>query len=100
MSISAGATPLSAAPPLWRGGASAPSAGDGGRAESVQTLDGGRAFDDQGHFNPELIQGTERNWSCDSVIVAIGQMGELSWLRPEDGLHTTPRGSLQGNTTP
>ena len=73
--------------------------GEGGRATSVQTLDVGRAFDDQGRFNPELIQGTERNWSCDSVIVAIGQMGELSWLTPEDGLHTTPRGTLQVNPT-
>ena len=71
--------------------------GDGTRATAVQTLDVKRAFDEQGRFNPELLQGTEHDWSCDSVIVAIGQMGELGWLQPEDGLQTTPRGTLQVN---
>ncbi len=69
--------------------------GDDGVARGVETLDVVRAFDDQGHFNPQLSPASEREWACDSVIVAIGQMGELDWIRPEDGLDVTPRGTLQ-----
>ncbi len=68
--------------------------GQAGRAVVMETLDVARAFDAQKRFNPELIPGTEKLWSCDSVIVAIGQTGELSWVRPEDGLETTGRGTL------
>ncbi len=68
--------------------------GRDGRAVAVETLDVARAFDEQGRFNPQLIPGTEKVWECDSVIVSIGQTGELSWVRPEDGLEVTPRGTL------
>lgn len=69
--------------------------GENGQAVGVETLDVARAFDEQGRFNPQLVPGTERVWPCDSVIVAIGQVGELDWVRPEDGLETTPRGTLK-----
>ena len=69
--------------------------GDGKVATGVVTLDVERAFDENGRFNPKLIPGTERIWPCDSTIVSIGQMGELEWIRPEDGLETTGRGTLQ-----
>jgi len=65
-----------------------------GRAVGVETLDVERAFDEAGRFNPQLIAGSESRWECDSVIVAIGQMGELDWVQPEDGLELTPRGTL------
>ena len=65
-----------------------------GRAQGVETLDVARAFDEQGRFNPQLVPGTERVWPCDSVIVSIGQTGALDWIRPEDGLRITPRGTL------
>jgi NADPH-dependent glutamate synthase beta subunit-like oxidoreductase len=68
--------------------------GDNGTANAVQTLDVVRAFDDQGRFNPELSPGTERDWPCDSVIVAIGQVGELDWVHDGDQLEVTPRGTL------
>jgi NADPH-dependent glutamate synthase beta subunit-like oxidoreductase/NAD-dependent dihydropyrimidine dehydrogenase PreA subunit len=65
-----------------------------GRAVAVQTLDVLRTFDDQGRFNPQLNPGTETNWGCESVIVSIGQMGEFTWIKPEDGVEVTPRGTL------
>lgn len=65
-----------------------------GRARGIETLDVERAFDERGRFNPQLREGTERVWECDSVIVSIGQTGELAWVRPEDGLQVTPRGTL------
>ena len=68
--------------------------GAGGRAVGVETLDVARAFDVRGRFNPQLIPGTEKIWDCDSVVISIGQTGELTWVRPEDGLEVTPRGTL------
>jgi formate dehydrogenase (NADP+) beta subunit len=68
--------------------------GINGKAIGVETLNVARAFDDQRRFNPQLIPGTERLWEADTVIIAIGQSGELEWLKPEDGI-TANRGVLQ-----
>jgi len=68
--------------------------GGDGRTLGLETLAVGRAFDERGRFNPQLIPNTEKVWECDSVIVSIGQTGELEWVRPEDGLEATPRGAL------
>jgi NADPH-dependent glutamate synthase beta subunit-like oxidoreductase/ferredoxin len=68
--------------------------GADGRALGVQTLDVARAFDEQGRFNPQLSPGTEKVWECDSVIVSIGQTGEMTWVQSGDGLELTPRGML------
>jgi ferredoxin len=69
--------------------------GTDGRATGIETLDVSRTFDEQGRFNPQLIPASEKVWECDSVIVAIGQSGDLDWMQPEDGLEVTPRGTLQ-----
>lgn len=71
--------------------------GTGARATALETLDVARAFDERGRFNPQLIPGSEKQWACDSVIVSIGQTGDLTWVRPEDGLQVTPRGTLAVN---
>ncbi|NIS79015.1 MAG: FAD-dependent oxidoreductase [Anaerolineales bacterium] len=69
--------------------------GDGQHAVGVETLVVTQAFDDEGRFNPHLSPGTEHVWTCNSVIVAIGQIGDLDWVQSEDGLELTPRGTLQ-----
>ncbi len=71
--------------------------GKDGRAIGIETLDVSRVFDERGRFNPQLIPGTEKIWDSDSVIISIGQTGELEWIKPEDGLEVTPRGSLALN---
>jgi ferredoxin len=68
-----------------------------GRAVALETLNVARAIDEHGRFNPQLTSNTERVWECDSVVVSIGQTGELDWVRPEDGLEVTPRGTLAVN---
>ncbi|HID53445.1 MAG TPA: FAD-dependent oxidoreductase [Anaerolineae bacterium] len=65
-----------------------------GHAAGVETLNVARTFDENGRFNPQFIPGTEKIWECDSVIVAIGQTGDLEWVKPEDGLEVSPRGTL------
>lgn len=69
--------------------------GAAGHVTGLETLNVARAFDEQGRFNPQLIPNSENVWECDSVIIAIGQSGDLDWVRPEDGLTVTPRGTLQ-----
>jgi NADPH-dependent glutamate synthase beta subunit-like oxidoreductase/ferredoxin len=71
--------------------------GANGRATGLETLDVARAFDERGRFSPQLTPGTEKVWACDSVIVSIGQTGELTWVQPADGLQVTPRGTLAVN---
>ena len=71
--------------------------GGGGHATGVETLNVARTFDERGRFNPQLMPDTETVWECDSVIVSIGQTGELEWVRPEDGMEVTPRGTLALN---
>lgn len=68
-----------------------------GHAAGVETLNVARTFDENGRFNPQFIPGTEKIWECDSVIVAIGQTGDLEWVKPEDGLEVSPRGTLVVN---
>jgi len=61
----------------------------------VETLDVARTFDDHGRFNPQLIPETEKVWKCNSVIIAIGQTGDLDWITPQDELQLTPRNTLE-----
>jgi NADPH-dependent glutamate synthase beta subunit-like oxidoreductase len=65
-----------------------------GRVAGLETLDVTRVFDPDGRFAPEFAADTERIVDCDSVILAIGQSPDLSWLDPADGIDTTPRGTV------
>ena len=51
-------------------------------------------FDPDGRFNPRLIDGTGTVLECDSVILAIGQAPDLSWLSDEDGVELNPGGTI------
>lgn len=66
-----------------------------GQAVGIETVSVERTFDEQGRFNPQLIQNSEKVWDCDSVVIAIGQFGDLDWIQPDDGLELSPRGTLQ-----
>jgi len=68
--------------------------GANGRAVGIEMLAVAQAFDERGRFNPQLLPGSEEIWKCDSVIISIGQTGDLEWVQPGDGLEVTPRGTL------
>ena len=55
-------------------------------------------FDENKRFNPKFETGTEFVIPCDTVILAIGQSSDLSFLKPEDGIETTRQGTLKINT--
>jgi formate dehydrogenase (NADP+) beta subunit len=67
--------------------------------EALETLDVSSVFDADGRFNPQMIEGTEKVIPCDSVILAIGQAPDLSWLQPEDGVVVSPRGTIAVDDT-
>lgn len=65
-----------------------------GRVLGLQTLKVASVFDPDGRFNPRLIDGTESVLECDSVILAIGQAPDLSWLSDDDGIELNPSGTI------
>jgi formate dehydrogenase beta subunit len=69
--------------------------GENGKVQGIELVRCSRVFDEDRRFNPQFIEGSEETVDCDTVVLAIGQSADLSWIRPEDGLKLTPRGALQ-----
>jgi NADPH-dependent glutamate synthase beta subunit-like oxidoreductase/NAD-dependent dihydropyrimidine dehydrogenase PreA subunit len=63
--------------------------GQGGTVTGVEFLTVSRVFDASGRFSPEFVPGSEAIMAADTVVVAIGQTGDLSFVRPEDGIATS-----------
>jgi len=68
--------------------------GEDGKVAGVELIRCSQVFDQTGRFNPSFIEGSEEIEACDTVVLAIGQAADLSWIRPEDNLKLTPRGTL------
>jgi NADPH-dependent glutamate synthase beta subunit-like oxidoreductase len=73
--------------------------GVGGKVTGLETIGCTSVFDAQGRFNPTFAPGTEIAMAADSVILAIGQTSDLGFLRPEDGVEITPRGTIRVEAT-
>lgn len=71
--------------------------GEHGRASGIELIRCGRVFDDQGRFNPVFVPGTERIVAADTIMLAIGQRSDYSFIRPEDGVDLTPGGTIKVN---
>jgi NAD-dependent dihydropyrimidine dehydrogenase PreA subunit len=69
--------------------------GEHGRVTGIETIECSSVFDAQGRFNPTFAPGTELAMAGDTVILAIGQASDLTFLRPEDGIAVTRRGTIQ-----
>jgi formate dehydrogenase beta subunit len=69
--------------------------GRGGKVTGVETIRCTSVFDDQRRFNPRFAEGTESVIDCDTVILAIGQASDLSFLTPRDGVETTRQGTIK-----
>jgi len=66
--------------------------GEGGRVTGLETVECGSVFDASGRFNPTFV---EEAMAADTVILAIGQASDLSFLAPDDGVAVTPRGTIR-----
>ena len=69
--------------------------GAGGKATGIELVRCVRTFDETGRFNPVFDEATTRVLEADAVILAIGQGPDVSFLRPDDGIETTPSGTLK-----
>ncbi|HSP05723.1 MAG TPA: FAD-dependent oxidoreductase, partial [Acidobacteriota bacterium] len=69
--------------------------GSDGKVTGIELIRCSRVFDESGRFSPTFVDGSEESVECDTVVLAIGQSADLSWIHPEDDLKLTPRGTLQ-----
>jgi formate dehydrogenase (NADP+) beta subunit len=69
--------------------------GKNGKVIGVETIRCSSVFDAQHRFNPTFEAGTETIIPCDTVILAIGQTSDLSFIGPQEGLETTRQGTVK-----
>jgi formate dehydrogenase beta subunit len=69
--------------------------GENGKVVGLETIRCTSVFDSQHRFKPTFAPGTESILSCDTVILAIGQASDLSFLTPADGIETTRQGTIK-----
>ena len=68
-----------------------------GKVVGLQTIDCLSVFDRSGKFNPQFAPGSEQVVEADTIIMAIGQTSDLTWVKPEDGIKLTPRNTIAVN---
>jgi len=69
-------------------------ADEDGRVRGLKTIDVARVFDADGRFSPEFLDGTEKEVEGDTVVLAIGQVADLSFLGDDHGLLVTPQNTI------
>ena len=67
----------------------------GGKVIGLEMLRVRSLLDERGRFNPSFHEGSEMVLDADTVIYAIGQAPDLSWIRDEDGIDVTGRGLVR-----
>ncbi|MBS1258050.1 MAG: NADPH-Fe(3+) oxidoreductase subunit beta [Candidatus Scalindua arabica] len=65
------------------------------RVVGLETIDVESVFDSDGRFNPTFIESSESTISSDSVILAVGQAADTSWLDGHPEIEVTQRGTIK-----
>lgn len=68
-----------------------------GKCVGLQTVKCLRVFDEDGKFSPQFEPGSEEVLDCGTVMLAIGQHPDLSFLGPDIRLDMTPGGFVKAN---
>jgi ferredoxin len=71
--------------------------GKNGRFRAVELRGVKRTYDEDGRFRPEYDDTLTEELEADSVILAIGQQADLSFIGPDDGIELTPGGFVRIN---
>jgi NADPH-dependent glutamate synthase beta subunit-like oxidoreductase/ferredoxin len=66
-----------------------------GQVTGVEFVACTRVFDDEGRFRPLFDGSKTMQLEADSVVLAIGQQAELSFLKPDDGVELTRGGTIK-----
>jgi formate dehydrogenase (NADP+) beta subunit len=69
--------------------------GTDGRVSGIELVRCLRTLDEQGRFNPSFDPSERLTLDADTVVLAIGQAPDVSFLRPSDGVETTPAGTIK-----
>lgn len=64
--------------------------GENGKLKGVEFIGVERTYDENGKFNPVYDQEYSERFEADSIILAIGQQADLSFIKPTDGIELTP----------
>jgi NADPH-dependent glutamate synthase beta subunit-like oxidoreductase len=67
----------------------------GGRATGIELIKCVRVFDESGRFRPQFDDNQRRVLDADTIILAIGQAPDLSFITADDGVEVTPAGTLK-----
>jgi ferredoxin len=70
-------------------------AGSNGKVERLHLTGVRRTYDEAGRFNPEFDDSISETLDADTVIIAIGQQTDLSFLKPEDGVELTDQRTIR-----
>jgi formate dehydrogenase beta subunit len=65
------------------------------RVMGLETLNVKSVFDSDGRFNPKFFEGSENTIHADTVILAVGQTPDASWLEGRPEIELTPRGTIK-----
>ncbi|NOG41775.1 MAG: FAD-dependent oxidoreductase [Planctomycetes bacterium] len=68
--------------------------GKNGRVSGLETLKVKYVFDEQKRFNPAFYEGSESVIEADTIILAIGQASNLSFLKGQEGIQITRGGTI------
>ncbi|MBM4054533.1 MAG: hydrogenase iron-sulfur subunit [Planctomycetes bacterium] len=68
--------------------------GKGGMVTGLETLRVKYVFDEQKRFNPAFYEGSESIIEADTIILAIGQTSNLSFLKNQEGLQISRGGTI------
>ena len=71
--------------------------GENGRLKAVEFIGVKRTYDENGRFNPVYDPDFSETFEADSVILAIGQQADLSFLTSEDRVELSPQGTIKVN---
>ena len=71
--------------------------GDSGKVKAVEFIGVQRTYDENGRFNPQYDPSYTETFETETVILAIGQQTDLSFIRPSDGIELTPGKLLKVN---
>jgi formate dehydrogenase beta subunit len=66
-----------------------------GHVTGVQFVGVTRVFDENGRFSPQFDEAKGLTLEADSVVLAIGQQPDFSFLRDEDGIELTRGGTIK-----
>ena len=64
--------------------------GEDGRLRGIEFVGVKRTYDEEGRFSPVYDETFSELLDVDSVILAIGQQTDLSFIKPSDGIELTP----------